>query len=288
MNRGFSFKFICALPFVAIALAAARPLHELPGHDFIGVVLFAVALACLWRNGGAEIARGESPARKLGLAGALLLGPWLLIVLLWVGLGAPFQASSLENQHRYVVLAVNALLVGAGFMVLRDALWEHGERFFSSALFAAAIPASGLYLMCISITLAQATMAVQGDRTPVPPLLSHLYDVLEFFACALSYVCTALAAVSMGKAGILGRPAVRVFVALCIAILVLLVLRGIEYPEISGQTSPWYTQPGVIVRIPAIPWLMPGLLAAFLLRAAGSRTAVRSPSQPAGLNEQAM
>jgi hypothetical protein len=269
-GRGFSFKFLCALPFVAIAQAGARPLHDLPGHEFIGFVLFAVALACLWRLGGSVTARDGAPTRTLALAAALLLAPWMLVALLWGGLGAPFQAGVQENQHRFVVLMVNALLVGAGFMVLRDALQERGERFFSSAMFAAAIPATALYLMCIAITLAQASMAVHGDRTPVPPMLSHLYDALEFFACATTYVCTALAAAAMGKAGILGRGGVRVFVAFCIAILVLLVLRGVEYPEISGQVAPWYTQPGVIVRIPAIPWLMPGLLAAMLLRTAGA------------------
>lgn len=102
----------------------------------------------------------------------------------WGGLGAPFQASALENQHRYVLLIVNALLVGAGFIVQRDALRERSGRFYSSALFAAAIPASGLYVTCIAITLAQATMAVQGDHTPVLPLLGHLYGTLEFFNAA--------------------------------------------------------------------------------------------------------
>jgi hypothetical protein len=272
-KRGLSFGFLCALPFVAIALAAARSLHELPGHDLIGGVLFVAALVCLWRIGGSAIAQGGSPAWTLVLAGALLLAPWVLVVLLWVGLGAPFQAGALENQHRYVVLTVNALLVGAGFIVLRDALRDRGERLFSSALLAAAIPASGLYLTCIAITLAQTTMAVQGDHTPVSPFLSHLYDALEFFACSSTYVCTALAAAAMGRAGLLGRTAVRVFVALCLVILALLALHGIEYPEISGRTAPWYTQPGVIVRIPAIPWLMPGLLAAMLLRRAGDKAA---------------
>lgn len=270
-----SFVILCALPFVAVALAGARPLHELSGHDAVGALLFAVALACAWRLVGSVIARDRSPARTLGLSGALLVAPWTLVALLWVGLGAPFQASALENQHRYLVLLVNAALMGAGFMVLRDALRARGEHFFSSALLAAAVPASGLYVMCISITLAQATMAVQGDRTPVPALLSHLYDVLEFFACLLTYVCTALAATSMNRAGMLSRTAMRVLVALCTVIVVLLVLHGIEYPEISGQTAPWYTQPGVIVRIPAIPWLMPGVLGAMLLRAAGA-----SPGPP--------
>jgi hypothetical protein len=272
--------FLRALPFVALALGGPRPLHDLPGHELIGIAVFAVALACLWWVGAAAIARDGPAARVLVLAGALLLAPSMLIALLWVGLGAPFQATALENQHRYIVLMVNALLAGAGFLVLRDVLRERGERFFSSALLAAAIPASGLYLVCVAITLAQATMALQGDRTPFPPILSHLYDALEFFACALTYVCTALAAAAMGRAGLLGRMAVRVFVVLCLVILVLLVLHGIEYPEISGRAAPWYTQPGVIVRIPAIPWLMPALMGAMLLKPLPATTEVRPAPQP--------
>ena len=263
--------FLCALPFIAVALTGARPLHALAGREVIGIVLFGVALVCMWRLGGHMIARDAVTSRTLGIAGALLLAPWLLIVLLWVGIGAPFRANALENQQRYMLLMVNALLVGAGFLMLRDALQERGERLFSSALLAAAVPASGIYLVCIAITLAQSTMAVQGDRTPVPPILSHLYDALEFFACAMTCGCTLLSAVSMGKAGLLGRTAVRVFMTLCLLCLTLLVLGGVEYPEISGQTAPWYTQPGVIIRIPAVPWLMPALLATMMFRFAGMR-----------------
>ena len=270
-GRRFSFGFLCALPFLAIGLAGPRPLHDLPAHEGIGAVVFLIGLACAWRVGASQLARAASPTRTLALAGALLLTPWLLVTLLWTGLGPPFQATNLENQHRYILLVVNALLIAGGFIVLRDALQERGERFYSSALFAAAIPAGGLYVICIAETAAQATMGVQGDHTPFPPVLSHLYDVLEFFACALTYVSTALAALALHKAGLLGKVCMGVFVTLCVAFGVLLVLHGIEYPEISGQTAPWYTQPGVIVRIPAIPWLMPGVIAAMVLRRAGEQ-----------------
>ena len=166
MNAGRQggFAFLCALPFLALALVAPRPLHELPAREFVGLAIFAVALACLWRAGAAAIARHGPSARPLVLAAAFLLAPWMLVALLWTGLGAPFQASAPENQHRYVLLMANALLVGGGFMVLRDVLQERGERLLSGAMFAMAIPASGLYLACIAITLANATMAVQGDR----------------------------------------------------------------------------------------------------------------------------
>ena len=273
----WSFRFLCVLPFVAIALAAARPLSELPGRGFIGVVLAIVALVCVRRIVRLGAEPFSATAQIQILSGALLIGPWILIGLLWVGLGAPFQANAIENQDRYVLLMVNALLVGGGFIVLRDALRELDECFFSSALLAAAIPASGLYLLCIAITLAQATMAAQGDRTSIPPTLSHLYDALEFFACLMTYVSTALAACAMGKAGVLGRVAARVFVAVCLCIIVLLALRGIEFPEISGQTAPWYSQPGIVVRIPAIPWVMPGILGVVLLRFAGTKKRLARP-----------
>jgi hypothetical protein len=269
-ERRWSFWFLCLLPFLSIALAGTRPLSELPGHAFIGIVLSIVALDCARRLVRSTAEPHATTARLPVLAGALLIGPWILIGLLWVGLGAPFQANATENQHRYVVLMVNALLVGGGFIVLRDALRGLDEGFFSSALIAAAIPASVLYLLCIAITLAQATMVVQGDRTTIPPTLSHLYDALEFFACVMTYVSTALAAAAMSQAGVLGRVAARVFVALCLCIIVLLALRGIEFPEISGQTAPWYSQPGVVLRIPAIPWVMPGILGVMLLRFAGT------------------
>src|SRR3569833_1714241 len=160
----FSFIILCALPFVALALAVVWSLFVFSGHNVIGGQLYAVALACAWRRLGSKTTRDKSAPPTLGLSGVFLVAPWALIALLWVGLGAPFQASALENQHRYVVLVLTAALIGAGFMVLRDALRARGEHFFSSALFAAAVPASGLYLICLSITLAQATMAVHGER----------------------------------------------------------------------------------------------------------------------------
>ena len=114
-RRGIGFKFLCALPFVAVAFGGPRPLHDVPGHELIGVAVFALALACLWRAASA-IASDGLPSRVRVLAAVLLLAPWLLVGLLWVGLGAPFQATALENQHRYIVLMANALLVGAGFL----------------------------------------------------------------------------------------------------------------------------------------------------------------------------
>ena len=101
---------------------------------------------------------------------------------------------------------MNALLVTAGFIVLRDVLQERGERFYASALLAAAIPAGGLYLICIAETVANSTMAVQGDHTPFPPVLSHLYDVLEFFASLIQYFSLSFAARTSSESACASQP----------------------------------------------------------------------------------
>jgi hypothetical protein len=126
-----------------LRIRGGHPFGLLPGHEVIGGVLFAAALACLWRLVGSVIARDRSPARTLGLAGTLLLAPRILIVLPWVGLGAPFQASALENQHRYAVLAVDAVLVGAGFTVLRDAPCARSEHFSAAPCSPRQFPLAG-------------------------------------------------------------------------------------------------------------------------------------------------
>ena len=41
--------------------------------------------------------------------------------------------------------------------------------------------------------------------------------------------------------------------------LLFLLIRGLHYPD--GRTTPWYTSPGFIVGIPAVPFIMPFLLA---------------------------
>lgn len=106
----------------------------------------------------------------------------------------------------------------------------------------------------------------------MPPVLDNFYDVIEFVACVLSYVSTALFALALGAAGLLNRVPARAYAIVSALFVLLLASRGIAYPEISGQTAPWYTQPGVIAGIPAIPWIMPGLFAAILLRRAGDKS----------------
>jgi hypothetical protein len=271
--RRSGYVFLCALPFIDLVVAGARPLRITPVYQVIGVLLLAAISIAIWVVGARAIGRNVPGPRKVALAGLLLLLPWTLFSLLWVGIGAPFQATLSENYMRFLVLVWNSILVTGAFVVLKDALYDLGERFYSTIGFTTNLSAGTAYLICLNLSLAQVLQALRGDKTPLPDVLSHFYSAIEFVACVMTYVTTAVFATALGRVGLLGRGAARAYAAASAILVLILLTRGIEYPEISGNTAPWYTQPGVIAGIPAIPWIMTCLLGAVLLRRAGDRHA---------------
>ena len=109
-----------------------------------------------------------------------------------------------------------------------------------------------------------------GSEQALPMgLLGDVFGVLEFVGCVLTYLATAAFAASLGQTRWLGRGAARAYVTASLVLLLLVVMGGVYVPEVSTHTAPWYTRPGVIARIPAIPWIMPFLLGVVLLRRAG-------------------
>ena len=96
----FSYIFLCLGPFLAIAFAAIRALR-IPGvYELIGGVnfaMFAIATWILARRG----TKTELPEMQLAaIAGSILVLPFSLIALLWVGIGPPWFASPAENKMR--------------------------------------------------------------------------------------------------------------------------------------------------------------------------------------------
>ncbi len=268
--RRMSFYFLCAFPFVALATVAVRDLR-IPGvYHAIGALHFAAIAFGAWILGARAIVSAAAPQRRLALAGVLLIFPWTVIALLWVGLGAPFQATAAENYMRFLVLLTNVVVVAGAFVVMKEELYAAGEYFYSTIGFAASIPGAVAYLVCISMSVAASIAELAGKDASVAGGFSGLYDVLEFVACILTYVATAAFATSLGKVQWLGRNAARVYTVASAMLVALLVARGLSYPDLSGDTAPWYARPAFIAGIPAIPWLMPCLLGVVVLRRAGA------------------
>jgi hypothetical protein len=271
-SRRIGYIFLCILPFLALGVVGVRALR-IPGvQQGIGAVLFSVVVVAAWILGARAIVSGTAGQRPLALAGALLVLPWAIISLLWVGLGPPFQATLPENHMRYLVLLANAAIVATAYVALKDVLHDAGERFYSLIGLAAALLAGATYLVSISLSVAGTIAEVKAKEDAALVLLGSLYSVLEFFACVSTYIATAAFAASLGKAGWLGRGAVRAYVTASMVLVVLLVMRGVTFPELSSNTAPWYVRPGFIAGIPAIPWVMSCLLGVVLLRRAGDES----------------
>lgn len=269
-GRRVSFILLCiALP-VALIAAGIRPLR-IPGvYQTLGAVLFSVVVTTAWVLGLHAIKDGANGEQRLAWAGGFLITPFALVSLLWVGLSTPWEAAAPENQMRYLVLAVMSIAVTCGFAVLWHALTDAGERLYSAVGSAANLLAGAAYLIWFSFALgAWVVRNHTGQMSPAIVSLFDVFDVLLFFACALTYLTTAVVAVALERARWLGRRAMYVYVTANAVALLFLTMRGFSFPDPSANSTPWYIQPGFIVGIPAVPWIMPFLLGVVLLRRAG-------------------
>jgi hypothetical protein len=235
------------------------------------VLLLIVIGVAAWNLGARAIRSEALERRRLAVAGGLLIAPWALFAVL-AGMGTPWQATHAENQLRYLVLLVNAIAVAGGLVVLTKALSDAGERFYSTLGFAAILLAAPLYLVwaAILLELHRALELVGSGEVPAwIHSLADLSDVLLFFGGVLTYFATAAFAMSLERTRWLGRAATRAFVIASSFALLCLVIRGLQYPDPAAVSEHWYTVPGFVVGIPAIPWIMPCMFGVVLLRRAG-------------------
>ena len=268
--RRVSYVFLCIVPFLSFVVVGVRALRVPGVYQVIGVAYFAAIAIAVWTLSAGAIRADVQGRRLLGLAGTLLVTPFALVALLWIGLGGPWQATPAENQMRYLVLIVMATAIAGGFVVLREALSEAGERFYATLGFAAIMLSGPLYL--IWNTFAFGVFFAKEHAGEVPRALHSLgdiFDVLLFVAGFLTYLATVAFAASLGRVQWLGRRATRAFIIVSFVALLFLVIRGLHYPDPRALSTPWYTSPGFVVGIPAVPFIMPFLFGVVLLRRAG-------------------
>src|SRR5438105_4673666 len=266
--RRVSYIFLCVVPFLCFVVVGVRA-FRVPGvYQAAGVAYFAAIAIAVWTLSAGAIRADVQGRRLLGLAGTLLVTPFALVALLWVGLGAPWQANAAENQMRYLILIVMATAIAGGFVVLREALSEAGERFYATLGFVAIMLSGPLYLIFDTFGFGAAFGKEHAGEVPAAIVsLGDTIGLVLFVAGFLTYLATAAFAASLGRVQWLGRGAARAFMIVSGVALLFLLIRGLHYPD--GRTTPWYTSPGFIVGIPAVPFIMPFLFGVVLLRRAG-------------------
>ncbi len=266
----FSYLFLCVFPLLVAVAVGVRNLR-IPGvYQSLGGVLFTAITIAAWHLGARVIRTGVEGSRRLAVAGGLLLAPWAVISLLWVGLGTPWDSTPGENEMRYLVLLFDSIAVTVAFVVLKEVLGDAGERFYSTLGFASGLLGGVAYLIWLSFEVGVfATSVGSGQVSPAILAMSDVMDILLFVACVLTYLATAAFAASCGRARWLGRGAARAYVIVSFVALLFIVMRGLSFPDPTASSTPWYMRPGFIVGVPAIPWLMPFLLGVVLLRRVG-------------------
>lgn len=266
-KRRASYVILCATPFLSIITAAVRALRVPGVYQSIGGVLFATIVMAAWILGARVIRTGAEAERRLALCGVFLVMPFALVSLLWVGLGPPWGSTADENVMRYTVLLVSSIAVTGGLVVLKEALSDAGERYYSTLGFAGAMLAGAAYLVWMSFMLGTVVRERAGHEIVA---LNNVFDALLSVACALTYVATAAFAVACGRLRWLGRGATRAYVLANLIALLCLAMRGLSFPDPAALSTPWYTQPGFVAGIPAIPFIMPFLLGVLFIRRAGN------------------
>lgn len=238
----------------------------------IAAILVAMMCVGAWLLGASAMIAGISPERQsLAVVGSLLILPWVLFSFL-AGYGRPDQSNASENLWRYIILLVSTMAVGGGLVLLKEALSEAGERLYSALGLAAIVMASPIYLVWATIALEYFSQKIYANNGQAPPAIMSLAiwsEILLFTGGLLTYVATAAFTAALGRIRWLGRNATLALVLINIIAALVLGLRGLSFPNPKAALSHWYTIPGFVVGIPAVPWIIPCIIGVVLLWRAG-------------------
>lgn len=276
----WSFRFLCASPLLSALIGGSGALGVPSASRYAAAgVLIAAMLVAMWRLGARAIRIDVPERRRLAVSGGLLVAVLALLAIFTV-MGPPQRASLTVNQIRYPLLLVASIAMATGLIVLERSLGEAGERFLSTLGFAAMQLAGPMYVCFAAMQLVEYRSLTGDGSGPPPPeirLLDSLSVTLLAFGAALTYLATAAFASSMGRVRWLGPTASRVYTSLsllavsCVGLRLIEAFRSAENPLLGFKH--WTSIPGLILMIPALPWIMPCLLGIVLLKRAGQESA---------------
>lgn len=284
MGRRPPFFALCVGLVLATALFGAPLGFSPPARWALAAGLMGVILGAAWKAGLVLIRTSSDTNGKALAAAALLISPVALFSLM-PGFGPPEFADHAHNVFRYVVLLVDVVAIFSGTMILQEVLQGSGDSLYGQLGFSFIAAATPLYLVWAALLLESHRGAVAGSTWASGPWntwLMSFSDVLLFFGGMLTYVATALFALSLRRARMIGAGASLAFIVISLISALCLIIRGIDFPDPAVVFAQGYTVPGWIAGIPAVPWFAPCIFGLILLRRIG-RDAQASPSPTRGV-----
>jgi hypothetical protein len=266
---------VWSVPVLVLSLFAAVIIFGMPARYSIttSLILSAVQLVVIIVAAGSLILAawrsGDEHRRQIALVGTLLILPWALLTLM-PGYGPPFASDLTMNHLRFVILFVSSAVLGTALILLKEPLaHKEGDRLLAPLGQATGLLATLIQLVWAAILIGWTMSEAHKPAAYLPMYgtpLGNASDVLLFFAGMMTYLSTAFYALSFARRGWLGRTGATIITLVAALATIALMVRGLQYPDLSDD---WFTMPGMIVGIPAIPWLMPYLLGVCaLMRAA--------------------
>ena len=260
-----------------------------PWHDALVAALLAASLVLAWFAGGRALVGADGPRRLQAAAALLLVAPFVLFALV-PGVGPPRIQPPQDNERRFLLLAVDGVVLGVALYALKEALAAAGERLYAplgAAAFGIAAPLYVVFGLIQELDYAAVmhgsswAASVDGTRRELTPL-DALSIASLFFAGTLAWIAIVAFAQALRRVGWLGRGAAVAIQAIGVLGVAFLFARGLDYPSPGAAFSHWYTIPGFVAGIPATPWIVLCVIGVLLLRRLDREQAqaALSPSRP--------
>jgi hypothetical protein len=260
--------FVLCLSMIWVSAVFGIPYRYSPPVSLMLTVvgLAAVSMPALALAVG--MAADNSPSRTTAIGGVALVLPIGLFAFL-PGFGPPDAVSASENYLRYIVLLAGSVALGMGLLLISATAEERGSIVFGRLSRAAAVLATPLYIVWATVLIEIVRIIALPARPEAGPWLrwvSDWSDIVLFAAGLLTYVSAAALSTALSQIGNLGKRTALAFTSVSLIGGALLLMRGVAFPAPTDAFRHWYTVPGWIAGIPAVPWMVPAFLGAICLR----------------------
>jgi hypothetical protein len=236
----------------------------------VWIINVCLMTTAAWVLGLNVVRNADTEKRELALGAFFLIVPWILVSIFF-GFGPPpstateWTGTAVEQQVRYSILVVAGIFIVFGFAVVRDKLKKKGEHFYSQLGFVAILIFIPLFIINMIfwgyfLTASFNILAASGsEKMPewYKPVRA-LFSMISVVEVALTYLATAVFAISLNRAGLFNKIPARIYVAISVLAFVIDLLS-------TCCPEPFVTA-GYAVSIPAIPFIIPYFIGVNLLR----------------------
>ncbi|MBJ6110677.1 hypothetical protein JAO73_16760 [Hymenobacter sp. BT523] len=272
--RRISQIYLMLVPFLGLVIAFALGHSNYKIYLPIWLLHACLMLLAAWTLGGHRIQGQDADKKRIATIGLFLIMPWVLISI-FAGMGplpanaAEWVATATEQQARYYILMIVGILASCGFMLLKEYVKAQGEHLYSVLGGTAVIIAIPLFIVNMAFwgsylteSYRLFTSSASAARPDWYQPVRALFESISIVEVALLYLATAAFAASLKRTGMLRPAACTVYMVLSVGGCVVCALPASAPGPLAIASF--------AVSIPAMPFIMPYLMAINLLRRVGN------------------